>query len=354
MTSSRIQLKGFTIVELLIVIVVIAILAAVTIVAYSGISSRARAAKLESEAQQITTQLLNHKTLTGSFPSSLDELNDNQGLAENDSSLAAYTPSGDDFCLTVATKGSQDTYYVAGEGAKPQSGACPGHLAILFSSDPTPTRLGYLDFSSVTGSSDTLVASIASVPTGAWMIVVLGYTNTSDATPPAGWTTLVTRHTTGTLQTSIYAKIKQAGDSNDQAFNGAGTGGASTTNGLLLWGQNAAQVSSWTLGSFGDRSVNATSTTVIAPAVTVATANSLVLAIAMERTLAEETSYSSVSGQTAWTYVAQPTGNTSKIHTMTVGYMTMPTSGSSTPFTVTYQNSHASNGAGIQLAIPPS
>lgn len=43
--------RGFTIVELLIVIVVIAILAAITIVAYSGITARANAAKAQTNAE---------------------------------------------------------------------------------------------------------------------------------------------------------------------------------------------------------------------------------------------------------------------------------------------------------------
>lgn len=45
--------KGFTIVELLIVVVVIAILAAITIVAYSGIRQRAEASALAAELSQI-------------------------------------------------------------------------------------------------------------------------------------------------------------------------------------------------------------------------------------------------------------------------------------------------------------
>lgn len=46
------QKQGFTIVELLIVIVVIAILAAITIVAYTGIQERAKASAMQSAASQ--------------------------------------------------------------------------------------------------------------------------------------------------------------------------------------------------------------------------------------------------------------------------------------------------------------
>ena len=45
--------QGFTIVELLIVIVVIAILAAITIVAYNGIQNRAKASSAQELAAQI-------------------------------------------------------------------------------------------------------------------------------------------------------------------------------------------------------------------------------------------------------------------------------------------------------------
>lgn len=47
------QKKGFTIVELLIVIVVIAILAAITIVAYNGIQARAYDSRLSSDIANI-------------------------------------------------------------------------------------------------------------------------------------------------------------------------------------------------------------------------------------------------------------------------------------------------------------
>ena len=48
---------GFTIVELLIVIVVIGILAAITIVAYNGVQDRANKAKISSDIRQITSAI---------------------------------------------------------------------------------------------------------------------------------------------------------------------------------------------------------------------------------------------------------------------------------------------------------
>ncbi len=59
---------AFTIVELLIVIVVIAILAAISIVAYNGIQSRARDAERSSEMQALEKALALYFIDNGSYP----------------------------------------------------------------------------------------------------------------------------------------------------------------------------------------------------------------------------------------------------------------------------------------------
>lgn len=64
MISVRRQ-SGFTIVELLIVIVVIAILAAITIVAYTGIQDKARAVVMADGAQKVEQSLRLWLTLDG-------------------------------------------------------------------------------------------------------------------------------------------------------------------------------------------------------------------------------------------------------------------------------------------------
>jgi len=65
MISSR---RGFTIVELLIVIVVIAILAAISVVAYNGIQARARDAQRVSDLNSIYKAVLNYQSVHGSLP----------------------------------------------------------------------------------------------------------------------------------------------------------------------------------------------------------------------------------------------------------------------------------------------
>lgn len=60
--------SGFTIVELLIVIVVIGILAAITIVAYSGVQQRAYNTKVVAGANAYIKAFYNYKAVNGNYP----------------------------------------------------------------------------------------------------------------------------------------------------------------------------------------------------------------------------------------------------------------------------------------------
>lgn len=65
---NRQKQTGFTIVELLIVIVVIGILAAITIVAFNGVQKRARDTQRLSDANAIVKSIEQYKVLNGNFP----------------------------------------------------------------------------------------------------------------------------------------------------------------------------------------------------------------------------------------------------------------------------------------------
>lgn len=64
---------GFTIVELLIVIVIIGILAAITVVAYNGIQSRAREVSLKSDLTNIAKQIELYRA-DGDYPANDTQL----------------------------------------------------------------------------------------------------------------------------------------------------------------------------------------------------------------------------------------------------------------------------------------
>lgn len=61
--------SGFTIVELLITVVVIAILAAISIVAYNGIQSRAHNTAIRSDFRHVKAKMEEYKLYNGRYPS---------------------------------------------------------------------------------------------------------------------------------------------------------------------------------------------------------------------------------------------------------------------------------------------
>ena len=68
MTNTTKLNRGFTLVELLIVIVVIAILAAISIVAYNGIQDRARDTTAAETASQLRTKIEAYNSVEGEYP----------------------------------------------------------------------------------------------------------------------------------------------------------------------------------------------------------------------------------------------------------------------------------------------
>lgn len=140
--TRRLQ-PGFTIVELLIVIVVIAILAAISIVAYNGIQDRARNAAAQSAAIQAKKKLEIYKLGdgNGNYPTTGNLAQ--AGLSESDG--YQYTSNGTTFCVT-ATTGTKS--YKVTDTSDPMQGGCAGHgqggapAITNYYTDPKPTGTG--------------------------------------------------------------------------------------------------------------------------------------------------------------------------------------------------------------------
>ncbi len=84
--------SGFTIVELLIVIIVISILASITIVAFNGVRARALESEKSTKFTQIYKSLLNFHTINGYYPTS-SGISGSAGATLIGLSLKAVEPS---------------------------------------------------------------------------------------------------------------------------------------------------------------------------------------------------------------------------------------------------------------------
>ena len=107
--------SGFTIVELLIVIVVIAILAAISIVAYNGIQVRARDTDRASDISQIKKKIETYYAINSSYPSA----NDMQSSTFRANSLdiqnnSIVTPAGSTQTIAYCWPGNTNGYCYSG------------------------------------------------------------------------------------------------------------------------------------------------------------------------------------------------------------------------------------------------
>jgi|GEM_PF-1091146 len=113
--SVRFKQHGFTIVELLVVIVVIGILAAITIVSFTGVSKKAVVASLQSDLSSASKKLEMYKVEHGSYPNTLTDSGSGKYCPSPlDAQYCVKTSSGNTFNYPTVGPNSQ-TYslYVA-------------------------------------------------------------------------------------------------------------------------------------------------------------------------------------------------------------------------------------------------
>lgn len=115
--------RGFTIVELLIVIVVIAVLAAITIVAYNGITARANAAKAQTNAAAVQKVAEAMNADNGFYPRAVADFTTGSTTTKLPSGVtvvgAAPTWSSTNMLTTIR-------YEYCGDAANPAAGAVKG------------------------------------------------------------------------------------------------------------------------------------------------------------------------------------------------------------------------------------
>jgi len=227
--GARARTRGFTIVELLIVVVVIAILAAITIVAYNGISQRSKASASQTAASQAAKKVQAFAVTNGeALPSTLEEA----GVEPSGSTTFQYkidsSASPQSFCVTATT--SNVSYFINNTtNPKPTAGACQGHGAngvatiTNLAYDPAATSLnnagngrwandrytGYNSYELLTGmvGGPAGLTTAARLKTTVASNVAIGFHlagNTDQATAPIAATIPVKGNTT--YNVSTYAR----------------------------------------------------------------------------------------------------------------------------------------------------
>jgi len=121
--SSHTKRTGFTIVELLIVIVVIGILATITIVAYNGISNRAKVASAQNDLSSAAKSLEQYRvtiSTTDKYPATQADAN----VKVSNGAVATYTYRAIDnsYCLTLVN--GAVSYFADSSTKAPKVGNC--------------------------------------------------------------------------------------------------------------------------------------------------------------------------------------------------------------------------------------
>lgn len=164
---------GFTIVELLIVIVVIGILAAITIVTYAGISQRATATSLKSDLNGASKQLRLYQVDNSGYPIGIDcnttpAANTICLKSSNGTTYTTFTPNNttnpQTFCIT-ATNGTAN-YFVNQDGT-PASGACSVTNLVLNPVPASSSGYGTTGSHTITWNSGTNALGVSGYVTSA-------------------------------------------------------------------------------------------------------------------------------------------------------------------------------------------
>ncbi len=258
-----IKQKGFTIVELLIVIVVIGILAAITIVAYNGVQERARVSTVSSSLSQAAKKLavyqVDNPDLYPADKAALDAI----GIKDTASVTYQYTRTAtipNTYCITATT--GPTSYKIMNTNTTPQQGGCAGHgtggVAAVTNLAPNPSFENTLTgWNNGMKSGDTALLSTTQAYSGAYSVALTAASNSVDS--------YFEEHVAlqpGTYTVSGYAYITSSGPTfvNREAmfYNVTGlsaTPGTVTYNRSLLnqWQRVSATFTTTTAGTLGIR-----------------------------------------------------------------------------------------------------
>lgn len=123
------SILGFTIVELLIVIVIIGILASIVVVTGAGYIKKSAGTTVQSNLQATVTKFRTQKAKNGGYPTTQAALN-SLLKPSSDIALTLVAADNNDFCLSATSiKYSDITYYMGVNDTQPTTTNCMSQVA---------------------------------------------------------------------------------------------------------------------------------------------------------------------------------------------------------------------------------
>lgn len=124
------QKSGFTIVELIIVVIVIAILAAVVTLAYNGATKHAVEVSMQSDLTQAASALEIDRQ-HGGYPNSASDANGGKGLLSSGANVLTYVKKPYGYCITTANARTTKTFFQNSLSSHIEEGNCDGLVSTL-------------------------------------------------------------------------------------------------------------------------------------------------------------------------------------------------------------------------------
>jgi len=218
--------RGFTIVELLIVIVVIGVLAAITIVAFNGVQNRAKQAAAQSAASQINKKLLAYAAQNSDqFPPDLAAAGIEDGATTFQYSFNnAVSPRT--FCVT-ATAGTT-SYYSSSTSTTATLGGCPGHgqkgVAPITNLAINPSAESIISGFSANNSVNSVISRSTAMAYSGLTSILVQAQGTSGGYNGVNMPVAVTANKTYTFSAWVYLNTTYSAGGVAATSNGVGTG----------------------------------------------------------------------------------------------------------------------------------
>lgn len=151
--------KGFTLIEILVTVTIIAVLLAVAAVSYRSINQRSRDARRRSDVEQLRSSLEMYRTDNGSYPSGIGW--EGTWVGTDNSDLATLLESYLSPLPVDPTGGVDGYYFYTPRNCSGSPSKCFGYCILSYmeqdGSAVSQCASGYPSVSAVTGRTESLV-----------------------------------------------------------------------------------------------------------------------------------------------------------------------------------------------------